>query len=120
MKTRADQMREGGRLKDLTDEVILARVLLEGLAKNIKSPSDYVIYSDKIAGVLKTTQGLVESLQKLQEKNKELVDRTTLFTIAEGILGVISQYVTDPDKQVAAGQEIYELIVKGLGGEVQG
>jgi hypothetical protein len=120
MGTRAEEMRRGGRLKDLTDEVILARVVLEGLARNIKSPTDYVIFSDKLMNVMKTTQGLVESLQKLQEKNRELVDRTTLFTIAEGILGVIAQYITDPDNQRAAGEDIYAIIIKGLGGEVPG
>lgn len=117
---RADAMLNGGRLKDLTDEVILSRVMLEGLAKNIKAPTDYIIYSDKINTTLKTTQSLIESLQKIQEKNKELVDRATLFTIAEGILGVITAHVSDPDLQRQIGEEIYAIIIRGLGGEVQG
>jgi hypothetical protein len=120
MGQRAGEMLNTGRLKDLTDEVILARVMLEGLAKNIKSPTDYMIYSDKINSTLKTVQSLTETLQKIQEKNRELVDRATLFAIAEGILAVIAHHVTDPDSQVAIGREIYDVIIKGLGGEVPG
>lgn len=116
---RAQEMLTGGRLKDLTDEVILSRVMLEGLLKNIKAPTDYIIYSDKVNSTLKATQSLVESLQKIQEKNKELVDRSTLFGIAEGILGVITAHVSDPDQQRQIGEEIYAIIIKGLGGEVQ-
>lgn len=117
---RAQDMLRGGRLKDLTDEVILSRVMLEGLLKNIKNPTDFIIYSDKVNTTLKTTQSLVESLQKIQEKNKELVDRATLFMIAEGILGIIIHHITDPDLQRKIGEEIYGVIIKGLGGEVSG
>jgi len=113
-------MLQGGKLKDLTDEIILSRVILEGLAKNIKAPTDYMIYSDKMMTVLKTTQSLVESLQKVQEKNRELVDRATLFAIAEGILGVITANVSDPDTQRKIGEEIYAVIIAGLGGENAG
>lgn len=120
MGQRADEMIRGGRLKDLTDEVVLSRVLLEGIARQIKSPTDYVIFADKITTILKTTQSLVESLQRIQEKNKELVDRATLFTIAEGILAVIVHHIADPDLQRTVGEEIYGVIIKGLGGEVPG
>lgn len=120
MGQRAQDMLQGGRLKDLTDEVILSRILLEGLLKNIKTPTDYLVYADKVNTTLKTTQSLVSSLQVIQEKNKELVDRATLFSIAEGILGVITAYVSDPDAQRKIGEEIYAVIIKGLGGEVQG
>jgi hypothetical protein len=118
--TRAHEMLNGGSLKDLTDEVVLSRVMLEGLLKNIKTNTDFIIYSDKVNTTLKTTQSLVESLQKIQEKNKELVDRATLFTIAEGILGIITAHISDPDLQRQVGEEIYGIIIKGLGGEVQG
>jgi hypothetical protein len=118
--TRAQEMLTGGRLKDLTDEVVLSRVMLEGLLKNIKAPTDFIIYADKVNTTLKTTQSLIESLQKIQEKNKELVDRATLFTIAEAILGVITAHVSDPDEQRAIGEEIYAVVIKGLGGEVPG
>lgn len=119
MGQRATDMLNGGRLKDLTDEIIICRVMLEGLVKNIKAPTDFIIYSDKVNTTLKTSQSLVESIQKIQEKNKELVDRATLFTIAEGILGVITAHVSDPDLQRQIGEEIYGVIIKGLGGEVQ-
>lgn len=120
MGKRAGEMLRGGKLKDLTDEVILSRVLLEGLLRNIKGPTDFIVYADKVNTTLKTTQSLVESLQKIQEKNKELVDRATLFAIAEAILGVITTHVDDPDTQRQIGEEIYAVIVKGLGGEAAG
>lgn len=120
MGQRASEMMAGGRLKDLTDEVILSRVLLEGILKNIKVNTDFIIYADKVNATLKTTQSLVESLQKVQEKNRELVDRATLFTIAEAILGVITAHIDDPDQQRKIGEEIYAVIIKGLGGEVSG
>jgi hypothetical protein len=119
MGQRAQDMLQGGRLKDLTDEVILSRILLEGLLKNIRTATDFLVYADKVNTTLKTTQSLVTSLQTIQEKNKELVDRATLFKIAEGILGVMTTHVLDPDVQRQLGEEIYAVIIKGLGGEIQ-
>lgn len=115
---RAGEVNSGGQLKQLNDEVVIAKVLLESLVNLIKTPTDVMIYSDKITNTLKTTQSLVESLQKLQERNKELLDRETLFKIAESILTVITQHVLDPDLQRKIGEEIYGCVITGLGGNL--
>lgn len=115
---RAGELANSGALKDLTDEVALVRLALEGIIKTVKSNNDLLLYSDKISSLSRTIQGLVETVQKMQEKNKELIDRTTLLGITDGILNVILKYVEDPDNQRLIGEEIYECIIKGMGGEV--
>lgn len=115
---RAGELANSSHLKDLTDEIALTRLSLEGILKNISQPTDFVIYSDKISSLVKTVQSLVESTQKLQEKNKELLDRQTLMGITDNILSIIVEYVTDPEAKRLIGEKIYECIIEGMGEQV--
>jgi len=115
---RAGQLANSGHLKDLTDEVALSRLTLESLLKLCKTDNDFLIYGDKINATIKNVQVLVESLQKMQERNKELLDKQTLFSIADDILQIIVSHVTDPDAQKECGEMIYVAIINRLGGEV--
>lgn len=116
---RAGELANSPALKDLTDEVALTRVTLEGIFKNIKNDTDFLIYYDKIAQLVRSVQILLESMQKMQEKNKELIDRQTLMIIADSIVTIIIQFVDDPDKQRECGEAIYGCIISGIGGQIQ-
>ena len=115
---RASELAGSTHLKDLTDEVALSRLTLEQVLKKCQTENDFLLYSDKINTTIKTVQSLVESLQKIQEKNKELIDRPTLMKIVDLILAVIVQYVNDPDDQKACGEAIYGCIVTGFGEQI--
>jgi hypothetical protein len=115
---RAQELANNPNLKNLTDEIALSRLTLENIFKQIKTSTDFLLFSDKITSILNVTKNLIESYQKIQERNRELVDRATLFTIAEGILAIIVNFIKDPDEQKAAGELIYECIIKGLGGSI--
>ena len=112
---RAAELASSTHLKDLTDEIALMRLSLESVLKLCKSDTDFLLYNDKIATSLKTVQSLIESMQKLQEKNKELVDRQTLMAVADDILSIILNYVGDPDRQKECGEAIYGCIINRLG-----
>lgn len=103
------------RLKSLIEEVVLVRVTLEKVINQIQQDSDVILYADKIQSLANTIKNLMEGSQKLQEKNGELIDRTTLFELVDKIIVVILKYVTDPDTLALLGAEIYELVTAGNG-----
>jgi hypothetical protein len=114
----AQRMLASPGLKTLTDELVLTRATLEGVARLIKVDQDILIYSDKISSLVRSVQTLVESTHKLQKDNKELLDRQTLYMIVDSILSVILKYVEDPAKLETLAEEVYDAVANGISTEV--
>lgn len=115
---RADGLAKSPGLKNLTDEIALLRVALETIFNGIQNANEMLLYSDKIEKLAKTITSTVESLQKLQEKNKELLSREQVLVIFDSLMNLIVQHVKDPDALLQLAQEGSNVISKGLGCEV--
>ncbi len=113
----AQRMLASPGLKTLTDEVVLTRATLEGIARLIKVDNDILIYSEKISNLVRTIQTLVESTHKLQKDNKELLDRQTLYSIVDGILAVVLEYIKDPADLSVVAEKIYAAVTSGISTE---
>lgn len=108
---RAAEMARNPQFKNLTDEVTLVRVALETLFRKIKTDDDMLVYSERIIALTGTIQKLMESCQKIQERNKDLLDRATIFAIANDILAIMACSIDDVDLVAKMGDEIYESII---------
>lgn len=113
---RAGELASSTGVKTLTDEIALMRVTLETVFNGIKDGNEMLLYVDKIEKLTKGIQSLVESWQKIQEKNKELLDRTTVTAIWDQLIGLIVDKVEDPDVVRAIAEEGMEIISKATGG----
>lgn len=112
-----DRVKEFGNspgIKSLTDEIALLRVSLEVIFNSIKSENEMLLYVDKIEKLTKGIQGLLETLQKLQEKNKELLGRDTVIAIFDALMEKICERVHDPDIILALAEDGHGIIARGL------
>lgn len=97
-------------IKSLREEIGIMRMALEQVIVQCQSANDLLIRSDKISNMVGQIQRLVESAQKLEERNNNLLDRKIVIIIADSIVTLIGNYITDPDKLTEIGSKICESI----------
>lgn len=102
----------GGRLKDLTEEITILRATLETVINRLKTDDEVALFADKISGLATNIGKLVEGTQRLEERNKELIDRQTLFEITDDIIKIIFQHVTDADAMANIAECVFETVMK--------
>lgn len=97
-------------VKNLREEIGIVRMLLEQVINKCDDSNKLLIYSDKISTLVNQISKLVDTCQRLEEKNNNLLDRKVVIVIADSIVTLIGQYVTDPDKLNEIGGKICESI----------
>lgn len=97
-------------VKNLREEIGITRMVLETLLNNCKKTTELLAYSDKISNLVGQVSRLIETAQKLEEKNNNLLDRKVIIVIADSIVTIIGQYISDPDKVNEIGAKICESI----------
>lgn len=112
---RAKEIAGKGSVKNLTDEIALMRVTLETMFNTINSGPELLLHVDKIDRISVTIMKLVESWQKIQEKNKELLGRETVISIFDQLIEAIVVRVKDPDVVKDLAEVGYDIIMKALG-----
>jgi hypothetical protein len=113
---RTQELGSSPNIKNLSDEIALLRVSLEVIFNSIKSENEMLLYVDKIEKLTKGIQGLLETLQRLQEKNKELLGRDTVVQIFDALMEKICERVQDPDIILALAEDGHGIIARGLSG----
>lgn len=97
-------------IKNLREEIGIMRMTLEQIITQCKSANDLLIRSDKISNMVGQIQRLVETAQKLEERNNNLLDRKIVIIIADSIVTLIGNYIKDPDQLNEIGSKICESI----------
>jgi hypothetical protein len=105
-------------IKNLSDEIALMRVTLETVFNSISSENEMLLYADRIEKLTHGIQKLVESWQKIQERNNELLGREQVMAIFDALLIKIVEKVKDPDILKQLAEDAFEIITKGLGGTI--
>lgn len=108
---RVDELVDSSHIKNLRGEIGILRMTLEQILNQVKTPAQFPIFSDKIQSVARDLKGLVESCQKIEERNKELLSKTEVFNIADAVIALVSEYITDPDQLAEAGDKLHDIII---------
>lgn len=97
-------------IKNLREEIGIMRMTLESILVGIKDSTKLLLYSDKITSMVNQIGKLIEAAQRLEEKNNNLLDRKIVVVIADSLVTIVSQYISDPDKLNEIGGKICESI----------
>lgn len=103
-------------IKNLREEIGILRMTLENVINLCDSPNKLLLYSDKITNLVEKVNKLVVSCQQMEEKNNNLMDRKVVIVIADSIVTLIGQYITDPDILLEVGGKICESIASAGNG----
>lgn len=112
---RAAELSNSANIKNLSDEIGLMRVALETVFNDIKTPNEMLLYTDKIEKLATSISKLTGDWQKLEERNKELLSRETVFAIVDAFLNKVIEHVADADVIEKLAGEFHGIISARLG-----
>ena len=107
---RVDDFANNPEIKNLREEIGITRMVLENIINKCKNANRLLIHSDKISALVGQVRVLVESCQKLEEKNNKLLDRKIVLVIADNFVTILSKYMSDPDQLQEIGAELVKSI----------
>lgn len=116
-RQRHDEFTASDNLKNLSGEIGLTRLLIEELMNKLEGANELLIYSDKISGLIGQSMKLAVAFQSIQEKNRDLLSKATVFTIADAIVNILSDHITDPDELLLMSEKINVAISSIISGE---
>lgn len=105
-QARLEELSDSEKRKDLSEEIGIIRILVEEKMNLCETAHDIMAHSGGIADLVSKLERIVMSAQKLDERNNELLDKSTVAKIAEGIIDIIMTYIED--------EEIVENIADGI------
>lgn len=111
---RAVQMSGGTAIKSLSEEIGLLRSLLEVIYNSLTSQNEALMYSDKIMNLSKEIRSQVETWQKLQERNRELMARDQVIALFDQLIERIVTYVQDPDILRNLADDAHQILTQGM------
>lgn len=107
---RISELSQGDAVKDLREEIGAVKMMFEEFMNQIKSTADLLLYSDRLLSLTEQIRKLIESAQKLEMQNSQLLGRDVVIVIGQTIVGIVAQHVTDPDALDEIGEQILESI----------
>lgn len=113
---RVDELAGSYNVKNLRGEIGLLRMALEGILNQAKTPQQLLLYTDKLQSITRDVRSLVETCQKIEERNKELLSKTEVMNIADAVINIMSNFITDPDDLLAAGEQLHVTITSVICG----
>lgn len=117
-KAKVGEKANNPHIRNLSDEIGIIRVMIEETLELVDGPNKMLMYTDKISNLVGQVQRLVETSQKLDERNAELLPRNIIIVIADSIVTILGQYITDPDALLEVGKKICDVIANA--GSVRG
>lgn len=104
-------------IKDLREEIGITRMLLQEILELCDNPNKLLMYSGQMSNLINQIQKLVTACQQLEEKNNNLLDRKVVIVIADSIVTLIGQYISDPDQLNEIGSRICDSIGAAVSAE---
>ena len=92
---RIEAFSDSERVKNLHGEIGVCRMTLESILNQCENPNLLLVHMPTIQSAANNIRGLVETMQRLEERNSVLLNRTQVQATAQRMLQVIRKHVTD-------------------------
>ncbi len=107
---RVGELATSPEIKSLREEIGIVRMVLENILNQCTSANLLLTYTDKLSSLAGQISRLIETAQKLEERNSNLLDRKVVIVIADQIIDTIKLFVKDPDELLEVGRLITRTI----------
>lgn len=84
------------KLKDLSEEVGILRVILEETLNKCNSSDELLMNSNRISDLILKIEKVVGTLHRLQQATGQLLDKTAALNFAMQIVNIVGEHVKDP------------------------
>lgn len=93
---RIGEFAQNSQVKGLRDEIGILRMVLEEHLNKCNDANDLILSSSIVSDIVLKIEKVVTSCHKLEASMGQLLDRQQIIQLAESIIAVISNHVTDP------------------------
>jgi len=111
-QAQVERFRSDSDLKSLRDEIGILRVLLEERLNHCQTNLDLILHSGPISDLVVKIEKLVKSCHEIDKDFENLLDKTQVIQIAEQIISVISEEITDAGIMNAIQAKLLKLLVR--------
>lgn len=110
-QNRVSQFADDDKVKSLREEVGIARLLLEEILNMCHSSTDLLMYSSKIADLVTRIEKLVGTCHRLETSSGMLLDKSAIVNLANVVVNIIGEHVTNAEVIDAISIKIVSAIV---------
>lgn len=103
-------------IKTLQGEIALVRMALEMILNKCQDVDDIYMNINRINELVRTIEKLVMSCHKLELSSNTLIGKEKIFTIGDFILGLVGQYISDPDVLLALAEKMSSGLIDVIAG----
>lgn len=86
---------ESDSLKSLRDEIVIARMTLQGILAQCQDNFDLMMNANKIAMMLEKINALVVNCNKLEDRLGLVLDKSAILNLAEQIVQIVGEHVPE-------------------------
>jgi hypothetical protein len=114
-QAQVERFRSDSDLKSLRDEIGILRVLLEERLNHCQTNLDLILHSGPISDLVVKIEKLVKSCHDIDKDFENLLDKTQVIQIADEIISVISEEITDEGVMNTIQSKLLNLLCKKPG-----
>jgi hypothetical protein len=114
-RTRVNQFADNPNVKSLREEIGILRMMLETILNKCQDENDLLMYCGKIQELVGQIQKVVAECHRLEERTGVLLDKQTILTLADTMVKIIGEHVTDSDALEMIGTKMVDVVAQ-MGG----
>jgi len=111
-KARLIELGNSSGIKSLRDEIAILRILLEERFNAITNDNELILQSGAMSEMIMKIERVVTSCQKLEERTGIMLDKAQVMNIAEQIIDIITNNISDPVIVEKISADIAEVFTK--------
>lgn len=105
-KSRVQEFKDAPSIKSLRDELAILRMMLDERLELCNDAHELMISSGPISELIAKIEKLVVSCQKLDVQLGNMIDKSEAIHLAEMIIQIVNNHITDPEILKAISKEI--------------
>jgi hypothetical protein len=114
-RARINQFADNPEVKSLREEIGILRMMLETVVLKCQDENDLLIYCGKIQDLVGQIQKVVSECHRLEERTGVLLDKQTILTLADTMVKIIGEHVSDSDALEMIANRMVDVVAK-MGG----
>lgn len=106
-----DEEMEAGRIKNLHEEIVLTRTLIQTyINASAKSETDLIRMAPVIQNQIQMLEKLVKTMDHMDRQAGNLLDKAKVQVLGQQMAEIVAKYVRDPELMLQIGTEIGEAL----------
>jgi hypothetical protein len=115
---RVEEFAANEQITSLAGEIGILRLILEEIIVQCKTQTDLIMFSSRISDLVMNVDKIVNTFDKIENKNGNLLDKSAALVLAGKIVDIIGEHIDDPVKIDKISNDIIDLVARLAGKDV--